>query len=179
MPVYYFNMQYNSSVYIMFCVIDKIPCSYHLPIAAFDICNKLAKAQSHKVDKESSVVILNWYTAGASCIQEYGNVSQQFINKVSIPKEEMTCSNKHCKEGAHRHDINTLYADFCTALFDASKRFIEKGSNNEHMVPGLNDIVTDLHAEARDAYVGWRNFGQPRFGPLCQLMRRTSLSFKY
>ena len=47
------------------------------------------------------------------------------------------------------------------------------------MVPGWNDSVTDLHAEARDAYVLWRNFGKPRFGPLCQLMRRTRLSFKY
>ena len=34
-------------------VIDKMPCSDHLPIAAtFDICNKLPKAQSHKVDKD-------------------------------------------------------------------------------------------------------------------------------
>ena len=54
-----------------------------------------------------------------------------------------------------------------------------KGSNNEHMVPGWNASVTDLHAEARDACVLWRNFGKPRFGPLCQLMRRTRHSFKY
>ena len=33
-------------------VIDKMPCSDHLPIAAtFDICNKLPEAQSRKVDK--------------------------------------------------------------------------------------------------------------------------------
>ena len=47
------------------------------------------------------------------------------------------------------------YADICTALLKASTGCIEKGrgSNNEHMVPGWNDSVTDLHAEARDAYV--------------------------
>ena len=67
-------------------VIDKMPCSDHLPIAAtFDICNKLPKAQSRKVDKD--VVRFNWYKADANCIKEYGNVSQQFLNKVSIPKE--------------------------------------------------------------------------------------------
>ena len=44
---------------------------------------------------------------------------------------------------------------------------------------GMIVRVTDLHAEACDAYVLWRNFGKPRFGPLCQLMRRTRLSFKY
>ena len=54
-----------------------------------------------------------------------------------------------------------------------------RGSNNEHMVPGWNDSVTGIHAEARDAHVLWRNFGKPMFGPLCHLMRRTTLSFKY
>ena len=47
------------------------------------------------------------------------------------------------------------------------------------MVPGWNDSVTDLHSEACDAYVQWRDFGKPRFGPLCQLMRRTRIIFKY
>ena len=38
-------------------VIDKMPCSDHLPIAAtFDICNKLPKAESRKVDKDSRLV---------------------------------------------------------------------------------------------------------------------------
>ena len=93
----------------------------------------------------------------------------------------MHCSNTYCTEAAHRHDINTVYADICTAMLNASTGCIEKGrgSNNEHMVPGWNDSVTDLQSEACDAYVLWRNFGKPRFGPLCQLMRRTRLSFKY
>ena len=71
-------------------------------------------------------------------VSKYGHVSQQFLNKVSIPKETMHCSNTHCTEAAHRHDINTLYVDIWTALFEASTGCIEKsrGSNNEHMVPG-------------------------------------------
>ena len=81
-------------------VIDKMPCSDHLPIAAtrFDICNKLPEAQSRMVDKDSK--------ADANCIKEYGNVSQQ----VSIPKAAMHCSNTHCTEAAHRYN-----ADICRA----------------------------------------------------------------
>ena len=52
-------------------VIDKMPCSDHLLIAAtFDICNKLPKAQSRKVDEDSDVVRCNWYKADANCIKE-------------------------------------------------------------------------------------------------------------
>ena len=68
----------------------------------------------------------------------------------------MHCSNRHCTEAAHRHDINTLCADICTGPLEASTSRIEKGGgiNNEHMVPGWNDCVNDLHVEARDVYVG-------------------------
>ena len=47
--------------------------------------------------------------------------------------------------------ICTLYADICTALLKAGTGCIEKGrgSNNEHMVPGWNDSVTDLQCPAR------------------------------
>ena len=46
-------------------VIDKMPCSDHLPIvAAFDICNNLSKVQSRKVDKDPDVVRFNWYNTG-------------------------------------------------------------------------------------------------------------------
>ena len=71
------------------------------------------------------MVRFNWYKADANCIKEYGNVSQQFLNKVSIPKEAMHCS--------------TLYADICTALLKASTGCIEndRGSNNGHMVVSL------------------------------------------
>ena len=101
----YFYMHKVSSVH----VIDKMPCSDHLPIAAtVDICNKLPKAQSRKVGTYSDVVRFKWYKADANCMKEYGNVSQQLLNKVSIPKEAMHCFNTHCMEAAHRHDINTL-----------------------------------------------------------------------
>ena len=91
----------------------------------------------------------------------------------------MNCSNAQCSDAAHIHDIKIVYADICAALLEASTGCIEKGkgSNNEHMVSGWNDSVTDL--EARDAYVLWRIFGKSRFGPLGQLMGRTRLSFKY
>ena len=69
------------------------------------------------------------------------------------------CTHTHTRLSYSSND--TLYADICTALLKASTGCIEKGrgSNNEHMVPGWNDSVTDLHAEACDAYVLWRTFG--------------------
>ena len=81
-------------------------------------------------------------------------IAAVLFNKVSIRKEAMNCANAHCTEAAHRHYINTLYADMCTALLKSSTGCIEKGrgSNNEHIVPGWNNSVTDLRTEARDAY---------------------------
>ena len=51
-------------------------------------------------------------------------------------------------------------------------------NNNRHIVPGWNDQVKDLHVEAWEAYILWCHLGEPRQGPLSNLMRTTRLSFK-
>ena len=66
-------------------VIDKMPCSNHLPIAAtFDICNKLPEAQNHKVDKDSDVVRFNWYKADANWSKNTGT----YRSKCPFPKRQ-------------------------------------------------------------------------------------------
>ena len=63
------TVQFHVSI-ILIIVINKMPCSDHLPIAAtFDICNKLPEAQSRNIDKDSCVVRFNWYKTDANCIK--------------------------------------------------------------------------------------------------------------
>ena len=68
-----------------------------------------------------------WHTADDNCIKGYGNVSQELLNKVSIPKEAMIFSHTHCTVVDHRHGINVLYGDIYTALLKSSTRCVERG----------------------------------------------------
>lgn len=45
--------------------------------------------------------------------------------------------------------------------------------------PGWNDYVKEAHSEAREAFQSWQCNAKPRFGPICELIRRTMAHFKY
>ena len=41
------------------------------------------------------------------------------------------------------------------------------------------DYVKEVHTEARNCYILWRDMGKTKHGPICELMRKTGLHFKY
>ncbi len=48
----------------------------------------------------------------------------------------------------------------------------------DYVIPGWNDIVSDKHKLARDAYLAWTLAGKPRYGPEHWPMKRTRAQFK-
>ena len=48
----------------------------------------------------------------------------------------------------------------------------------EHIVPGFNEHVKELHTIARHDYIAWRSAGKPRFGEICLSMNQSRLRFK-
>ena len=94
----------------------------------------------------------------------------------------MSCTDNRCTDITHRYELDILYTDICSALYEAGLASIPSSdcnSSNQHVVPGWNEYVRDSHTEARHAYVTWRDFGKPRQGPVHELMRSTRLRFKY
>ena len=109
------------------------------------------------------------------------NCTAAHLGKVQIP-ESFTCTNCNCSENSHRNDINILLADMCSVLRKSSLETInicKKTSCQYYVVPGWNDYVKEAHCDARNCYILWGNVGKPRQGPICQLMRRSRLHFKY
>jgi hypothetical protein len=101
---------------------------------------------------------------------------------VNIPSDVIMCSELNCDNPSHKDKFNAMYMDMCKCLLDASDSTIVKCKNqqsSDFVVPGWNDYVKDLHDDARGCYLLWRNLGKPRYGPGCEAMRRSRLSFKY
>ena len=48
----------------------------------------------------------------------------------------------------------------------------------EHIVPGFNEHVKELHTFARHDYITWKSAGKPRFGEICFSMNQSRLRFK-
>jgi hypothetical protein len=76
-----------------------------------------------------------------------------------------------------------MYNDVRDVLYNASISCIPNNQQctraSQFVIPGWNDYVREAHTEARYAYVTWRDFGKPRHGPVCDLMKTTRLRFKY
>ena len=63
----------------------------------------------------------------------------------------------------------------------ASKKYIPFSKIDyyrEHIVPGYNEHVKELHAIARHDFVMWRSAGKLLFGKICLAMNQSRLRFK-
>jgi hypothetical protein len=49
---------------------------------------------------------------------------------------------------------------------------------SEYAVAGWNDLVTDKHDAARQAFLDWVSAGKPRTGYICEIMKRSRAQFK-
>ena len=51
-------------------------------------------------------------------------------------------------------------------------------AERDYVIPGWNDIASDKHALARDAFLAWVAVGRPRQGHEYLCMKRTRAQFK-
>ena len=165
-------------------IIDKLPSSDHLPVGLV-VSACVISAKHNSVPKKKQQVkqcpIFKWTEANDFDIRKCGNSTAAHLGKVQIP-ESFTCTNCICSENLHRNDINKLLDEICSALRKSSLETInicKKTSCQDYVVPGWNDYVKEAHCDARNCYILWRNMGKPKQGPICQLMRRSRLHFKY
>ena len=97
---------------------------------------------------------------------------------IMLAHNTCTHSNGYVEIEKVKCNINVI----CSALRKSSLETInicKKTSCQDYVVPGWNDYVKEAHCDARNCYTLWRNMGKPKQGPICQLMRRSRLHFKY
>ena len=164
-------------------ILDKLPSSDHLPIAAtFTYPDDLPVPSSVSDAADNSNKACLWYTATPEMITRYSHDTMIKLNSIHIPVSALSCTDARCQDSSHTSDLDHLYTDICASLHTSGGSCIPSSGCNtasQLMVPGWNDHVRDVHTEARHAYVTWRDFGKPRSGPVCELMRTTRLRFKY
>lgn len=163
-------------------VLDNVPTSDHLPLACeWDFHVDTDKQPHHNVSVNSDIHKgFKWERASDDCIHQYCLITKQKLNDIKIPHDALSCNDVNCIVDSHRQDLDCFYNSICNALLSSSKVCIDtvKSSKN-HNVPGWNEHCKDLHADARESYILWRDMGKPRSGPICELMRRSRLRFKY
>ena len=163
-------------------IIDKLPSSDHLPLSVTfrlkdDIKAGISCATATPaLTKKTS----NWSRSSDSDKALYTNKSRCLLDNIKLPAGVMSCTDNRCTDITHRYELDILYTDICSALYEAGLASIPSSdcnSSNQHVVPGWNEYVYGTLTLKK--YVTWRDFGKPRQGPVHELMRSTRLRFKY
>ena len=163
-------------------VLDKCPSSDHLRvglvISTALIAERCVNNEKH-ADKMSP--IFRWSNAKDCNIEEYGKCSAVHLDRIHT-SDSCTCTNPNCSNRQHISAIDNLFDDICNALRVSSLEMIttcKKPLCQDYIVHGWNDYVKEAHTEARYYYILWRDMGKPKHGPICEVMRKTRLHFKY
>jgi exonuclease III len=162
-------------------ILPKLPGSDHLPVTT---TLKLLLQEADTLIEGSAIktkTSVTWNKASQEELKAYTAATSEALSKILIPVEAILCDNNNCRSAQHRKDIELFYNSICESLVDASHRTLPMTKSNKQfeITPGWNALVKEAHAEARQAYIIWRDLGKPRQGTACELMRKTRLNFKY
>ena len=108
----------------------------------------------------------------------YTALTATHLREIRQPAEALLCNNRNCRSIQHCRDLSVFYSNLINALLTAGTETFNLIRGNIKTVPGWNVLVKDLHQQAREAFLIWRESGSPRDGPLAMLMRRARAHFK-
>ena len=93
------------------------------------------------------------------------------------------CTKNYCCScNEHQMQLDVYFDSICNALYHTSKQTIPTSKmkcSSEYIVPGFNDYLKELHTNARNSYLTWKQMGKPRGDDTDMYMRTTRLQFKY
>ena len=123
---------------------------------------------------------ISWSNLNKSEINQYCELSRNNLSNIQIDIDLMSCTDLKCHNKVHHLAIDRMYSHIISGLKEASEKFVQnKKVVKCRTVPGWNDYVRESHSEARDAFVMWQQCGKPRYGPICDIMKRTRARFIY
>jgi endonuclease/exonuclease/phosphatase family metal-dependent hydrolase len=172
-------------------VVDRLVCSVdvmeeyvssdHKPLAVMFnnlvIPNVTCQGTSTGCDSGIGTVI-DWSKADDVCISNYKMTLDSMLNHLNIP---IAAFNGCDLTDSIRYEIDEYYSSFMSCVVNACHRCLPARQINpmrDYVIPGWNDIVSDKHKLARDAYLAWIAVGKQRSGPEYWLMKRSRARFK-
>ena len=109
---------------------------------------------------------LDWSRIKQDDITEYGVNTDTPLKNVKIATDAILCRDVHCKHSQHVNELCSFYEDIVQALKLASQPLYNFSKCNFHCRPGWNVYVADIHEAARDAFLLWKEEGNPRQSPV-------------
>ena len=88
------------------------------------------------------------------------------------------CTKVNCKNETHLKYIEDIFKNIISILLLSTSDFCVASVNNFKVIPGWNEFVKELYADARDRFLEWKTAGKPLNGIYRDRMHDSRTHFK-
>ena len=126
------------------------------------------------------LVKVNWSRVNDRLLLEYRAMTDALLSRVNIQLPALHCHGTGCFNREHRMSMIALYDSIIGCLNQANRVITHTDHCHRYTpVPGWTEYLEEPYRVAKDAFEEWRSLGKPRYGFVCQNMRKSRAAFKY
>ena len=81
----------------------------------------------------------------------YESLTEKCLINIDVPLEAILCCNINCNNQSPIGDLR-MYYDIVNCLHNSSSAFCQKRVRQYNLRPELNEYVSELHSEAKEAF---------------------------
>ena len=158
-------------------VLEDVIVSDHRPLVFLLRCCIEAARDDAMFGANADAVTPQWHLCTGFDLEYFETTVDKLLCDVYVPYNLWTGD---CVEMEQFAALDVFYTDILSCLKVAMKLCLPHRSSltSQYNIPGWHTHVKELHDEARQCYVLWRDIGKPRCGALYDDMRRTRARFK-
>ena len=93
-------------------VLDKLPCSDHLPISINLVCNRFDTIRPDKVNYQNINKSVNWSEATSADRTTYSRLTKENLKLINVSPDMLKCSSVNCTDIHHKEK----YLNYITIL---------------------------------------------------------------
>jgi len=152
--------------------------SDHFPILVNLDINRIS-LDSDALTNDNIVRKIQWQSLSELDFADYKARTQTNFKNIKLDHSLLLCDNPNCSNEAHINQIDYLYDCVIDMLKTSGDQCIKQKENRRYEpIAGWNEYCSEVHAQARDAFLIWVGDRKPRQGPSFQNMQRTRSIFK-
>ena len=152
--------------------------SDHFPVFIRLNVDKINLAQSTPGNQLRACRAIKWDTLDELDLETYRTESNINLSQVKLNHSLLLCDDIMCNDPSHYAAIDTMYNAIVEALNTASECIRSRKVPSHKQIAGWNEICTELHSSARDAFLLWVNCGKPRHGHVLHMVQSSRARFK-
>ena len=130
-------------------------------------------------DNEVLKNLVKWNTIAAKDVEIIkGFIDAAIDYRGLLCHELFSCPHEKCSNPIHLQYIDDIFEFMKTIQLDATREYSVQGSQSFKIIPGWNDNVKHIHAEARKHFFMWMRHGKPQSGIYMDNMKLSRSNFK-